>query len=114
MKPLRATLDPQVIADWKVRMTSYRRAKRRLQPWILGWLTVVLLVCVLKPVATPFALLATILVSVPLSYMPGLMSDMTCPHCGASPLPPGGRGSLLDIDFCENCFYWLKSPTGSR
>jgi len=36
-----------------------------------------------------------------------------CPNCGESPVGFADRRSPMDVDYCNNCFYWLKSPYSS-
>jgi hypothetical protein len=107
--PIRAVNDPQVIAAWAQATATYRKRYKLAQPCI----GLAALVCAVAGIYLhniyALALFCAFFFSLIVARVAERVS-LVCPHCSQIPVSPFEKASPLDIDFCPNCFYWLKSP----
>src|SRR5580700_8161726 len=108
-------LDESVIRLWSDHCARYRRNT--------SWLWFIALLATLGPVGSlfvfgavafipAFALFAVglLIIGVSLSRQTPLLF---CPHCGERPklLMTRRYPSLLSVEYCRSCHYWLKQPS---
>jgi len=107
--PIRAVNDPDVIAAWARATATYRKRYKLLQP-CMG---LAALACVVAGIYLhniyAFVLFFAFFLGLIVARVAERVS-LACPHCSQIPVSPFEGVSPLDIDFCPNCFYWLKSP----
>jgi hypothetical protein len=107
--PIRAVNDPQVIAAWAQATATYRKRYKLVQPCI----GLAALACVGAGIYLHSTYAYALFFASFLSLMVARVAErvsLACPHCSRIPVRPFEGASPLDIDFCPNCFYWLKSP----
>ena len=110
---LRATLDPEVVAEWERRCAKSRRRSRVL--WYL--LAVLFLVALLPPLFGstgyfPYVGWVVGLTVFAVVMLHGVaLASISCPNCGETPTT-AGQIPLNRIDFCPHCRFWLVNPYG--
>jgi hypothetical protein len=107
--PIRAVNDPQVIAAWAQTTATYRKRYKLVQPSIGLVAVVSIVVGIYLHNIYAFALFFVLFLSLMVARVAERVS-LVCPHCSQTPVSPFEGRSPLDVDFCPNCFYWLKAP----
>lgn len=108
MEPRKAVYDPATIKAWDQQLQRHRKGIGRIRVILLSAFVIVVAsvigykVGVLAGVAIAFGLALT------LTQMANKAS-LRCPHCGCSPT----HRSPEYADYCNHCYYWLKSPYAS-
>lgn len=105
--PIRATLDPSVIASWHAAAMAHRRKFRPAHVTLWVGLLIAVAIGILWPLAFlyvfPFGF-----AQICLFYVE--RARLLCPHCGKSPVESFSRQSPVDVEYCAHCYYWLKPP----
>ena len=108
-------IDLKIIAEWKARTDAHKKRQSHLGHYSVAALiaSIVSFWYFKQPlllVPVPFCLVYILIDWIEERANP----DLTCPHCGLSPVGRLDRSSPLSVDYCANCHHWLVNPIGGR
>ena len=107
----RAVLDQEVIKAWAIQVAAFKKGNGRLQKTLLFSMLFTFLLLFF----VPHILLVLLLFGLALGFIVTIFTGkalLHCPNCKKSPISLMDKGTAESSDFCEHCFYWLKSPLG--
>jgi len=109
----RAILKPEIIAEWQLRRSAFRRQSRPVS-YVLVAVFLAALALPLTGLIAPFPyIFAVVLLGVMagLGFSQGYVTVLKCPNCNRHPFI--GRVPLHRVDFCPHCYCWLEDPRTS-
>ena len=105
----KVVLDQEVIKAWAIQVAAFKSGNGRLQKiLLLSMLSAFVLLFFF-----PHILLVLLIFGLGLGFIVTVFAGkalLHCPNCKKSPISLMDKGTAENSDFCEHCFYWLKSP----